>query len=62
MADEGEKRIWQGFSLGLGLLIPMAFAVMVGEAGWSVISSLYMKHPQPLSAVSCNRGSWKTSR
>lgn len=38
MADEGEKRIWQGFSLGLGLLIPMAFAVMVGEAGWSVIS------------------------
>lgn len=38
MADEGEKRIWQGFSLGLGLLIPMALAVMVGEAGWSVIS------------------------
>lgn len=39
MAGEAEKRIWQGFSFGLGLLIPMAFAVMSGEAGWSFMSS-----------------------
>lgn len=45
MADEGEKRIWQGFSFGLGLLIPMAFAVMAGQAGWSFISNVISSEP-----------------
>ncbi len=38
MADESEKRIWQGFTLGLGLIIPIAAAVLVGEAGWHYTS------------------------
>ncbi len=42
MADEGEKRIWQGFSFGLGLLIPMAFAVMVGRRAGVLYPVLYM--------------------
>ena len=45
MVDQGEKRIWQGFSFGLGLLIPMAFAVMAGQAGWSFVSSFMSSEP-----------------